>query len=169
MIQKNYKLSLILSILCMSCSFVTDSNDSDSTADPLIGTWNLTSVNYFNNPNCSGDPNVEIDFYSPEHLALLDLDEYQLQITITIDFHLIVLLAQSATTSNVREEDAATGILVDNGNKYCVVWDTDDDDDCDECKDYIINGDELEFLSYNCPGINGGNVPCLKLAFVKNN
>ena len=153
----------------MSCSFVTDSKDSDSNVNPLVGTWNAATVKYFGSSNCSGDPNVEIDFNSPEHLALLDLDEYQLQITITIDFHLIVIRAQSATTSNVREEDAATGILVDHGNKYCVFWDTDDDGDCDECIDYIINGDELELLSYNCPGINDGNVPCLKLAFVKNN
>ena len=165
--MKKLLFILIAISLFISCNMWDE--DSDSNVNPLVGTWNAATVKYFGSSNCSGDPNVEIDFNSPEHLALLDLDEYQLQITITIDFHLIVILAQSATTSNVREEDVATGILVDHGNKYCVFWDTDDGDDCDECKDYIINGDELELLSYNCPGINDGNVPCLKLAFVKNN
>jgi len=50
MIFNKYKLSLILSILFLSCSFLTDSKDSagtDITANPLVGTWNATSIKYF--------------------------------------------------------------------------------------------------------------------------
>ena len=172
MIQKNYKLSLILSILCMSCSFVTHSNDSDSTADPLIGTWNLTSVNYFNNPNCSGDPIDSLDVNSLEDLAALELDEFQLVLTVTIDSYIIILLSISHTSSDEREEEAMTGFVVDHGDHYYVIYDTEDDrDDCDERKDYTINGDEAEVYLYNClpsmPTPTGENVPCQIYNMVK--
>ena len=162
-------IKLILSILFISCGFVTDSNDSDSTADPLVGTWNLTTVKYFANSNCSGDP-VEVDVNSPKDLAILGLDEYQLELTITIDAYIIVLQTTS-DRSGEREEEAATGFLVDHGNKYCVIWDTDEGDLCNECKDYTINGNEVEVYLYNCQPSMGtptsGNVFCQILTLVK--
>ena len=54
MISNKYKLSLILAILIMSCSFVTDSKDSENTANPLVGRWNMTTVEYFGETDCSG-------------------------------------------------------------------------------------------------------------------
>ena len=153
----------------MSCGFVTDSNDSDSTADPLIGTWNLTSVNYFNNPNCSGDPIDSLDVNSLEDLAALGLDEFQLVLTVTIDSYIIIHLVISTTSSDEREEEAMTGFLVDHGDQYCVIWDTGDGDECDECRDYTINGDVAEFTSYNCPLPlpPHPNIPCQIYTLVK--
>ena len=170
--SNKYTFSLIISILCMSCGFVTDSNDSDSTSDPLIGTWNLTSVNYFNNPNCSGDPIDSLDVNSQEDLAALELDEFQLELTVTIDSYIIVLLSISSTSSDEREEEAMTGIVVDHGDHYYVIYDTEDDrDDCDERKDYTINGDEVEVYLYNClpsmPTPTGNIVPCQIYTMVK--
>ena len=163
------KIKLILSILFMSCSFVTDSKDSENTANPLVGTWNMTTVEYFETLDCSGVPDSYLDFSSQDDLAELGLDEYQLKVTITIDLHVIVIRSTSLATSNVREEVAATGILVDHGDKYCVIWDTAGTDGCDECKDYTINGDELEFLTYNClpPVPTDDNIPCQIYTLVK--
>ena len=163
------KIKLILSILFMSCSFVTDSKDSENTANPLVGRWNMTAVEYFETLDCSGVPDSYLDFSSQDALAELGLDEYQLKITITIDLHVIVIRSISLATSNVREEVALTGIAVDHGDKYCVIWDTADTDGCDECKDYTINGDELEFLTYNClpPVPTDDNVPCQIYTLVK--
>ena len=163
------KIKLILSILFMSCSFVTDSKDSESTVNPLVGTWNMTTVEYFETLDCSGVPDSYLDFSSQDDLAELGLDEYQLKVTITIDLHVIVIRSTSLATSNVREEVAATGILVDHGDQYCVIWDTADTDGCEECKDYTINGDELELLTYNClpPVPTNDNVPCQIYTLVK--
>ena len=156
----------------MSCGFVTDSNDSDSTANPLIGTWNLNTINYFNNPNCNGYPVDSLDVNSPEDLAELGLDEYQLELTVTIDSYIIIHLVISTTSSDEREEEAMTGFLVDHGDHYYIIYDTEDDrDDCDERKDYTINDDEIEVYLYNClhsiPNPTDGNVPCLIYTLVK--
>ena len=153
----------------MSCSFVTDSKDSENTANPLVGTWNMTAVEYFETLYCSGVPDSYIDFSSQDDLTEMGLDEYQLKVTITIDLHVIVIRSTSLATSNVREEVAATGILVDHGDQYCVIWDTGDGDECDECRDYIVNGDEVELTSYNCPLPlpPHPNVPCQIYTLVK--
>ena len=165
------KLLFILSsiILFMSCSFVTDSEDSESTVNTLVGTWNLSTVKYFDNPNCNGDPFRTIDVNSLVDLYQYGLDEYKLKAIITKDLYIIVIRAQSLATSNDREENSATGILVDHGDRYCVIWDTEHGDECDGCRDYTINGDELEFLSYDCPhpDANNDNVPCQIFTLVK--
>ena len=155
----------------MSCSFVTDSKDSENTANPLVGRWNMTTVEYFETLDCSGVPDSYLDFSSQDDLAELGLDEYQLKVTITIDLHVIVIRSISLATSNVREEVAVTGIAVDHGDKYCVIWDTADTDGCDECKDYTINGNEAEVYLYNCqpsmPTPTSGNVFCQIFTIVK--
>jgi len=165
------KIKLILSILFISCGFVTDSNDSDRTPDPLVGTWNLNTINYFNNPNCSGDPVDSLDVNSPEDLAELGLEEYQLELTVTIDSYIIIHLVISTTSSDEREEEAMTGFLTDHGYNYYVIYDTEDDDDCDDRKDYTINGNEIEIYLYDCLSSmlspTGQNVPCQIFNMVK--
>ena len=166
-----YKLSLILSILFMSCGFVTDSKNSDSTVNPLVGTWNLITVDYFNNPDCSGIPYDSLDVNSQDDLAEFELDEYQLELTVTVDSYIIILIATSTTLSDEREEEAMTGFLTDHGYNYYVIYDTEDDDDCDDRKDYTINGNEIEIYLYDCLSSmlspTGQNVPCQIFNMVK--
>ena len=148
----NKLISILISIsLFMSCSFVTDSQDSDSTINPLVGTWDGTNIKYFETLDCSGNRLESIDVNSLEQLAVYGVDEYQTKVTITIDSFIILINTISSDTSDVREELVSTGIIVDHVDKYCVIWDTGDGDGCDSCRDYIINGDEAEITSYNCP------------------
>ena len=163
------KIQLILPILFLSCSFVTDSEDLDSTDNPLVGTWNLIAINYFDTPNCSGNSLFVIDVNSPEDLADFGLDVFQVQITITIDSYIIAINTISSDTSYVREENVSTGIILDHGDQFCAIWDTGDGDECDECRDYSINGDEATITSKNCPLIvpPHPNIPCQIYTFVK--
>ena len=163
------KIQLILPILFLSCSFVTDSSDSESTINPLVGIWNVTYIKYFETLDCSGVPLVNLDVNSLEELAVYGMDEYQFKLTITLDLNIIAIHTQSFDTSNVREEVVSTGIILDHSDKYCVIWDTGYGDLCDECRDYTINGDELEFRSYNCPLPMPPypNIPCQIYTLVK--
>ena len=68
------KIQLILPILFLSCSFVTDSKDSDSTVNPLVGTWNVTTYKTFDNLDCSGDSVGILNLNSADHLATFWLD-----------------------------------------------------------------------------------------------
>ena len=153
----------------MSCSFVTDSKDSENTANPLVGTWNVTNIKYFETLDCSGNPLESLDANSLEQLAVYGVDEYQLKLTITIDSYIIAINTISSDTSYFREENVSTGITTDHGDQYCIIWDTGDGDECDECRDYTINGDELEFRSYNCPLPlpPHPNIPCQIYTLVK--
>ena len=163
------KIQLILPILFLSCSFVTDSKDSDSTISPLVGTWNVTTMKYFETLDCSGVPVKKIDVDSLEQLAEYGMDEYQMKLTLTLDSFVILILTQSVDTSYVREEIVQTGIILDHGNQYCVIWDIEDGEICDECRDYIVNGDVAEISSYNCPSQLSPeiNIPCEIYTFVK--
>jgi hypothetical protein len=164
------KIKIIFSILFMSCSFVTDSEDSDSTANPLVGTWNLTTITIFENQDCSGDPVYILDINSEDDLAdVLGLDLLQVKATITIDLYIILHEATSTPSSTLMEESAVTGILMGHGDQFCVIWDKEDYGDCDDCVDYTINGDELELQRYNCkhPVSTEPNILCQKSTFVK--
>ena len=74
MISNKYKLSLIIAIFIMSCSFVTDSKDSESTVNPLVGTWNMTTVEYFGETDCSGDPGQALVLDSLEQIIQYGID-----------------------------------------------------------------------------------------------
>ena len=163
-------LFILISIsLFMSCSFVTDSKDSENTANPLVGTWNMTAVEYFETLDCSGNPLESLDANSLEQLAVYGVDEYQLKLTITIDSYIIAINTISSDTSYVRDENVSTGIILDHGDQFCVIWDTGDGDECDECRDYSINGDEATITSKNCPLIvpPHPNIPCQIYTMVK--
>ena len=158
--------------LFMSCSFVTDSKDSEnsaSTINPLVGTWNVTNIKYFETLDCSGNPLESIDVNSLEQIAEYGVDEYQLKLTISIDSYIIAIQNISSDTSYVREENVSTGIILDHGDQFCAIWDTGDGDYCDECRDYIVNGDVAEITSYNCPLIvpPHTNIPCQIYTLVK--
>ena len=159
MISNKYKLSLILAILIMSCSFVTDSKDSENTANPLVGRWNMTTVEYFGETDCSGDPDETLVLDSLKQITEFGLDELQLKLTITLDSYIIAINTISSDTSYVREENVSTGIILDHGDQFCAIWDTGDGD---ECRDYSINGDEATITSKNCPLIvpPHPNIPC---------
>ena len=198
------KIQLILSILFLSCSFVTDSNDSASLCEPdpclnegecrvnsgaytctcqdnysgnncenynnpLVGTWNVTTIKYFETLDCSGAPIENLDVNSLEELATYGADEYQTKITLTVDSYIIAINTLSLVSSDERVEDVSTGIMLDHGNQYCVIWNTGDGDHCNECRDYTINDDEAEFTSYNCPDPVTGqiNIPCIIYTLVK--
>ena len=60
MISNKYKLSLILSTLLLSCSFFNDPKDSESTDNYPVGTWDVTTVEYYGNGYCSGDPDTTL-------------------------------------------------------------------------------------------------------------
>jgi len=167
--MKKLILILISISLFMSCSFVTDSKDSDSTISPMVGTWNVTNIKYFETWDCSGVPEENIDVNSLEQLAVYGVDEYQSKITITIDSYIILIHTISSDISDVREEDVSTGIILDHGEKFCVIWDTGDGDECDECRNYIINGDEVKITSTNCPLPlpPNPNTPCQIYTLVK--
>ena len=151
MIPDKFKISLIISILLLSCGFVTDSNDY--TVSPIVGTWNLTTISYFENSTCSGVPFATLNVNSPKDLADFGLDVYQVQLTVTIDEY-IIILGSSSDKPGEWEEEALTGRMVDHGGQYCVLWDTiEDRDDCYECKNYTLNGDELDVYMTDCtPG-----------------
>ena len=163
------KLIFILMVgsLFIGCSVWNE--DSESTINPLVGTWNLTNIQYFETIDCSGVPIEILDVNSLEQLAEYGMDEYQLKLTVTLDLNIIAIHTQSFDTSNVREEVVSTGIILDHSDKYCVIWDTGYGDLCDECRDYTINGDELEFRSYNCPLPIPPypNIPCQIYTLVK--
>ena len=163
------KIQLILPILFLSCSFVTDSNDSESNDSLLVGTWNVTNIKYFETLDCSGNPLESIDVNSLEQLAVYGVDEYQTKITVTIDLFIILINTISSDTSDVREEYVSTGIILDHGDQFCVIWDTGDGDECDECRNYIINGDEVKITSKNCPlpVPPNPNTPCQIYTLVK--
>ena len=167
--MKKLILILISISLFMSCSFVTDSKDSDSIISPMVGTWNVTNIKYFSTLDCSGNPFESIDVNSLEQLAEYGLDEYQSKITITMDLFIILIHTISSDTSDVRVESVSTGIVLDHGDQFCVIWDTGDGDECDECRNYTINGDEIKITSKNCPLPipPHPNVPCLIYTFVK--
>jgi len=91
------------------------------------------------------------------------LDELQLKLTITLDSYIIGILTTSEPGSSIREETISTGIITDHLDQFCVIWDTGDGDECDECRDYTINGDEFKMTAYNCPipPFPGENAPCV--------
>ena len=163
------KIQLILPILFLSCSFVTDSKDSENTANPLVGTWNVTNIKYFETLDCSGNPLESLDANSLEQLAVYGVDEYQTKITVTIDLFIILINTISSDTSDMREEHVSTGIILDHGDQFCVIWDTGDGDECDECRNYSINGDEVKITSKNCPlpVPPNPNIPCQIYTLVK--
>ena len=177
MISNKHKLSLILSMLLLSCSMWNE--DSESTINPLVGTWNVTTYKYFfENLDCSGDTEMELVVDSLEQIAEYGLDEYQLKLTITIDSYIIAINTVSTDTSFVREEIISTGIWKEINDQFCIIWDMGDGDDfwisgggdgCDACRDYIINGDEVEIIAYNCPipPFPGMNIPCQIYTLVK--
>ena len=144
-------------------------SNCENYINPLVGTWNLTTILYFETLDCSGNPLGSTDVNSLEQLAVFGVDEYNLKITITVDSYIIGINTISSDTSDVREEYVSTGIILDHGDQYCVIWDTGDGDECDECRDYIVNGDEVELTSYNCPLPlpPHPNVPCQIYTFVK--
>ena len=155
--------------LFMSCCFVTDSKDSDSTISPMVGTWNVTNIKYFSTLDCNGVPYENLDVNSLEQLAVYGVDEYQTKVTITIDSYIILINTISSDTSDMREEYVSTGIILDHGDQFCVIWDTGDGDECDECRNYIINGDEVKITSKNCPlpVPPNPNTPCQIYTLVK--
>ena len=166
------KLIFILMVgsLFIGCSmWDEDSENLESNDSLLFGIWNLTTIKYFETIDCSGVPYENLDVNSLEQLAEYGMDEYQLKLTVTLDLNIIAIHTQSFDTSYVRDENVSTGIILDHGDQYCVIWDTGDGDECDECRDYTINGDELEFISYNCPHAdpNNDNVPCQIFTLVK--
>ena len=149
--------------LFIGCSmWDEDSENSASTINPLVGTWNVTNIKYFETLDCSGNPLESIDVNSLEQLAEYGVDEYQLKLTISIDSYIIAINTISSDTSYVRDENVSTGIILDHGDQFCVIWDTGDGDECDECRDYSINGDEATITSKNCPLIvpPHPNIPC---------
>ena len=158
---------LMVGSLFIGCSMWNE--DSESTINPLVGTWNVTNIQYFETIDCSGVPIEILDVNSLEQLAIYGMDEYQLKLTVTLDLNIIAIHTQSFDTSNVREEDVSTGILLDHGYQYCVIIETGDGDECDECRDYTINGDVAEFTSYNCPLPlpPHPNIPCQIYTLVK--
>ena len=153
--------------LFIGCSLWNE--DSESTINPLVGTWNLTNIQYFETIDCSGVPIEILDVNSLEQLAIYGVDEYQTKVTITIDSYIILINTISSDTSDVRVESVSTGIVLDHGDQFCVIWDTGDGDECDECRNYIINGDEVKITSTNCPlpVPPNPNVPCQIYTFVK--
>ena len=163
------KIQLILPILFLSCSFVTDSNDSESNDSLLVGTWNVTNIKYFETLDCSGNPLESIDVNSLEQLAVYGVDEYHTKVTIPLDSYIILINTISSDTSDMREEYVSTGIILDHGDQFCVIWDTGDGDECDECRNYIINGDEVKITSKNCPlpVPPNPNTPCQIYTLVK--
>ena len=178
MISNKYKLSLILAILIMSCSFVTDSKDSESTVNPLVGTWNMTTVEYFGETDCSGDPDETLVLDSLEQITEFGLDELQLKLTITLDSYIIGINTVHVIDAEEREQSISTGIWSQQGDQFCIIWDIGDGDDfwdsgsgdgCDACRDYTINGDEFKMTAYNCPipPFPGENIPCQINTLVK--
>ena len=165
-------------MLLLSCSFVTDSNDSDSSSSSPVGTWNWSTITYFSNSDCSGDPEETAVFDSPEFMASFGIDEYQLKLTITVDSYIIGILNVSEIDSDDREQDISTGIWSQYDDLFCIIWDMGEGDDfwnggggdgCDACRDYIINGDELKMTAKNCPFPLDPdvNMPCIIYTFIK--
>ena len=80
--MKKLLIILISISLFVSCSFVTDSKDSESNHSPLVGTWNVTTMEYFETVDCSGIPSETLVLDSLEQLGEYGMDEYQIKITI---------------------------------------------------------------------------------------
>ena len=161
---------LIVGSLFIGCSmWDEDSENLESNESLLVGIWNLTNIQYFETIDCSGVPYEIIDVNSLEQLAEYGMDEYQLKLTVTLDLNIIAIHTQSFDTSYVRDENVSTGIILDHGDQFCVIWDTGDGDECDECRDYSINGDEATITSKNCPLIvpPHPNIPCQIYTLVK--
>ena len=178
MISNKYKLALILSMLLLSCSFVTDSNDTDSTSSSPAGTWNLSTITYFGTLDCSGTPAETAVFDSLEFITPFGIDEYQLKLTITVDSYIIGINTVHVIDAEEREQSISTGIWSQQGDKFCIIWDMGDGDDfwdngsgdgCDACRDYSINGNELKMTAYNCafPLNPDLNMPCQIYTFIK--
>jgi len=171
MISSKYNLSIILSVLLLSCSFFNDSKDTENSP---VGTWEVTTLDYYINSDCNGDPDTTFVLNSPESLYL---DEFQLELTITQDAYMIAILTVSFVDSHEREEIVSTGIITYEDDQFCVIWDSGNGnefwingggDGCDDCRDYTINGNELEMLANNCPIPDTEiNVTCLRYSLVK--
>ena len=157
----------MVSSLFIGCNMWDE--ESDSTVNPLVGTWNVTTIKYFSTVDCSGNPLESTDVNSLEQLAVYGVDEYQTKVTITLDSYIILINTISSDTSDVREEHVSTGIILDHGDQFCAIWDTGVGDECDECRDYIINGDEATITSNNCPlpVPPHPNIPCQIYTLVK--
>ena len=72
MIPIKYSLSIILSVLLSSCSFFNDSKDTDNSP---VGTWKVTTWQYFSNSSCSGEPDITIYLDSLKQITDFGLDE----------------------------------------------------------------------------------------------
>ena len=171
MISSKYKLSIILSALLLSCSFFNDSKDIENSP---VGTWEVTTVDYYINSDCNGDPDTTLVLNS---LESFNLDEFQLELTITQDAYMIAILTVSFVDSHEREEIVSTGIITYEDDQFCVIWDRGDGnefwidgggDGCEACRDYTINGNEFEMVANNCPIPDTEiNVACLRYSLVK--
>jgi len=182
MISHKYKLSLILSMLLLSCSFFNDSKDTEKSP---IGTWKVTTWQYFTNSDCNGEPDITIYLDSLKQITDFGLDELKLELTITKDAYIIGITTVSMVdneedlSSYERNEIISPGIITYPDEQFCVIWDRGDGDEfwwdgggdgCDTCRDYTINGDRFEMTAYNCafPAPDSpGNVPCLKYTMAK--
>jgi hypothetical protein len=174
MISNKHKLSLILSMLLLSCSFFNDSKDIENSP---VGTWEVTTWQYFDNSRCSGVPDIIINLDSLEQISLFGLDELQLELTITQDAYMIAILTGSEVDNFERGEIISTGIITYPSDQFCVIWDRGNGDEfwldgggdgCEACRDYTINGEEFEMTAYNCAFPDSpGNVPCLKYTLLK--
>ena len=118
MISNKYKLSLILSILLLSCSFFNDSKDIENSP---VGTWEVTTWQYFDNSRCSGVPDIIINLDSLEQISLFGLDELQLELTITQDAYMIAILTGSEVDNFERGEIISTGIITYPSDQFCVI------------------------------------------------
>ena len=165
-------------MLLSSCSFFNDPKDSESTVNPLVGTWNMTTVEYFGETDCSGDPGQALFLDSLEQITGFGLDELQLELTITVDAYMIGILTASTVDSDERGEIISTGIITYPDDQFCVIWARGDGeefwvdgggDGCDACRDYTLNGDALKMTNYNCalPFEPEINISCLIYTLVK--
>ncbi len=118
MISSKYNLSIILSVLLLSCSFF---NDSKNTENSPVGTWEVTTLDYYIDSDCNGYPDTTFVLNSPESLYL---DEFQLELTITQDAYMIAILTVSFVDSHEREEIVSTGIITYEDDQFCVIWDS---------------------------------------------
>ena len=139
MISNKYKLSLILSVLLLSCSFFNNSKDTENSP---VGTWTVTTWKYFSNKYCNGDPDTTIFLDSLEQITGFGVDELQLELTITQDAYMISILTASEIDNDQREEIISTGIITYPSEQFCVIWDRGDGeefwadgggDGCDAC------------------------------------
>ena len=174
MISNKYILSLVLSMLLVSCSFFNNSKDTENSP---FGTWKVTTWEYFDNSSCSGEPDTTIFLDSLEQITEFGLDELKLELTITQDAYIIGILTGSMVDNDERGETISTGIITYPSDQFCVIWDRGNGDEfwldgggdgCEACRDYTINDDEFKLTAYNCALPDSpGNVPCLKYTLIK--